>query len=391
MEKISTNDEYSAVTIVSGMIFGEAKKDQDRARWYGPDQIACVCDGVTSSPQSGRAAELVTQFAPIMYGSNNKNNLQTICDLLINLRKEYQQSEAVLPESISTSMKKMLHKIMQEKKAISFQTTMTAAKFECMNKTVTANILRCGDSAFFAFSGEGELLSSSLNFNPDNNNSSLYDSFYFRSGDQLLVRFEGLLSNNEDLAKNSRIKKEHTKNWLVCNPIEICSCNTNTLEECSWNLPKLSLNKTDHLLIPKFLYGTQLFSKGERYFVLDYSSAIRVISSNKPYPEQQKIIQRGSTTEVLPDHFYQDRIESYKDCFPVKTHFVLCSDGFYNSFSEAKHMCDWLQDNARLLKNPEKRQPVLRELHSNLNSKTGDDDISFIWIYPKSEELPKSN
>lgn len=378
------------------MLFGEAEKDQDRARWYGPDQIACVCDGVTSSPQSGRAAELVTQFAPIMYDSNNKNNLQTICDLLITLRKEYQQNETVLPEIESTPMQKMLDKIMQEKKAISFQTTMTAAKFECMNKTVTANILKCGDSGFFAFSDEGELLSSSLNFNPDNNNSSLYDSFHFRYGDQLLVRFEGLLDNNEDLVKNSQIKKEHTKNWLVCSPIEVCSCNTNTLEECSMNLPKLSLNKTDHILIPKFLYGTELFSKGERYFVLDYSSAIRVISSNKLYPEQQKIIQRGSTTEVLPDHFYQGRIESYKDCFPFNTHFVLCSDGFYNSFCEAKQIWDWLQENARHLKNPEKRLPVLKELHSNLNAKTGDDDISFIWIYPKhryspkSEELPKN-
>ena len=393
-DRMPTANTYAALTIVSPMMFGEDEKDQDRARWYGPGQIACICDGVTSSPRSGRGAELVTSFAPIMYDGKNEDNLRTICNLLMTLRKEYQQSETVFPDETSPAMQKILRKVMQEKKATSFQTTLVAAKLVRSEKAVSARILKCGDSAFFAFSDEGELLSSSFTRGPHNNRaakdkqiqSSLSDGMSFGPGDQILIRIEGLLSNDTNLAQRTQIKYKHLNNWLVCTPIEICGRGAYPIENRLPVLPRLSLGAAEHLLVPKYLYGTQLTSKGQRYRVLDYSSTIRVIAGAGD--EQNIITQRGSTTMVLPDHFYKGYVESYEDRFPLGTQFVLCSDGFYSGFSDARCLWEWLRDNARTLSHKDKRQPVLKWLHSQVNAKSGDDDISFVWAYPRKTDVP---
>ena len=207
-DKMPTANAYAALAIVSPMMFGEDEKDQDRARWYGPGQRACVCDGVTSSPCSGEAAELVASHTPIMFDGNSKDKLQTVCDLLMARRKECQQSEMVFPDGTSPAMQNILRKVMQEKRASSFQTTLVAAEFVCSEKAMSAHILKCGDSAFFAFSNEGELLSSSLAHGPHNNratqnkhnHSSLFDGMSFGPGDEILVRIEGILCDDKKLA-----------------------------------------------------------------------------------------------------------------------------------------------------------------------------------------------
>jgi len=395
-DRMPTANTYAALTIVSPMMFGEDEKDQDRARWFGPGQIACVCDGVSSSPCSDEAAELVTSYAPIMFDGNRENNLRTICNLLMARRKEYQQSEMVLPDGTSPVMQNILRKVMQEKKATGFQTTLVAAKLVCSEKTVSAHILKCGDSAFFAFSDEGELLSSSLTHGPHNNRaakdkqiqSSLFDGMSFGPGDQILVRIEGLLYNDKNLSQRTQIKYKHLKNWLVCTPIEICGRGAHPIENRSPALRRLSLRPADRLLVPRYLYGTQLTSKGKRYRVLDYSSTIRVISMEGTGDEQNKITQRGSTTMVLPDHFYKGYVESYEDRFPLGTQFVLCSDGFYSGFSNARCLWEWLRNNSSALSHKDERQPVLKRLHSQVNAKSGDDDISFVWVYPRKTDVP---
>ncbi len=395
-DRMPTTNTYTALRIVSPLMFGEDEKDQDRARWYGPGQIVCVCDGVKSSPCSGRGAELVTLFAPIMYDGKNEDNLRTICNLLMTLREEYQQSETVFPDGTSPAMQKILRKVMQEKKATSFQTTLVAAKLVCSEKAVSAHILKCGDSAFFAFSDEGELLSSSLTHGPHNNRaakgkriqSPLFDGMSFGPGDQILVRIEGLLSNDKDLAQRAQIKYKHLKNWLVCTPIEICGCGARPIEKRSPALRRLSLRPAGRLLVPRYLYGTQLTSKGKRYRVLDYSSTIRVISMEGAGAKQNKITQRGSVTMVLPDHFYRGYVESYEDRFPLGTQFVLCSDGFYSGFSDARCLWEWIRNNASALSHKDERQPVLKRLHSQVNAKSGDDDISFVWAYPSKSDVP---
>ncbi len=391
-----TANTYNALTIVSAMMLGDDKKDQDRARWYGPGQVACVCDGLTSSPCSGQGAKLVTSFAPIIFDDDSEDKIQTMCNLLMALREEYQQSDLIIPDGTSPAMQDVLRKVVQEKRASSFQTTMVAMKIVRYEKTVTANILKCGDSAFFAFSHEGELLTSSLTHNPyknrsienkRNNSSFSFDGMSFGPGYQILVRVEGLLSHCKALAQQTQIRYKHLKNWLVCTPIEVCGLGTYPIDKGASALPRLFLRPADHLLLPKYLYGTQLTSKGQRYRVLDYSSTIRVLSAEGIGASRSRIAQRGSTTIVLPDHFYGGYVESYQDTFPLGTHFVLCSDGFYSGFSDAGSLWKWLRGNARALLHKDGKKAVLKRLHSDLEAKGGDDDISFVWAYPRKADV----
>jgi serine/threonine protein phosphatase PrpC len=90
---------------------------------------------------------------------------------------------------------------------------------------------------------------------------------------------------------------------------------------------------------------------------------------------------------VLPDHFYDGLVESYQDHFPLGTNFVLCSDGFYNCFSETGDMWQWLTEHSRALSNMEEKELVLQQLHNQLDKKRGDDDISFIWTFPSKENV----
>jgi len=387
----TSTDRYDALMVVSPMMFGEDGKDQDRARWYGPGQIACVCDGVSSSPCSGQAAELVVSHAPILFDGRGIDRLRTVCDLLTAWRREYQQSELAFPEGITPAMRETLQKVAKEMQATSFQTTIVAAQIDCREKVVSVHILQCGDSAFFAFSDQGQLLSSSLTSGPDNNNAIRNKSdnrlrpfgrMRFGPGDQILVRIEGSFANYRELAQRTQIRDKHRKNWLVCSAIETCTTGTYPMDSNRSPLHSLSVRPGDYLLVPRFLYGTQLTSKGQHYRVLDYSSSIRVLSTEKPDTLYNRIVQRGTTTKVLPDHFYSGHVDSYVDHFPLGTHFLLCSDGLYSSFSDARCLWQWLRDNVRALSHKEERQPVLKKLHSQLNDRSGDDDIAFVWAYP---------
>ena len=210
-------------------------------------------------------------------------------------------------------------------------------------------------------------------------------------GDQILVRVEGVLSKYKELAQKTQIKNEHRKNWLVCKPIEVCSQGKHQIDICPVANRTLFVSPSDHLLVPKYLYGTQLTSKGHRYRVLDYSSTIRVISADGKDDSHSRIAQLSTTTRVLPDHFYAGYVESYQDTFPPGTHFVLCSDGFYGCFSDAKDMWRWLQDNAQALSHKDERKTALKRLHSTLSARSGDDDISFVWVYPPEKDIPQTS
>ena len=102
------------------------------------------------------------------------------------------------------------------------------------------------------------------------------------------------------------------------------------------------------------------------------------------------IAQYGSTTMVLPDHFYCGYYDYFQDRFPLGTHFILASDGFYSAFSDSKDLWNWLQDNKQLLADKTKSREILEQLHSTLSVKTSDDDISFVWAYPHDTEFKKA-
>ena len=112
-----TASPYGAMTMVSPMMLGEEQKDQDRARFFGPGLVGCVCDGVTSSPHSTQAAERVASFAPILFEKDIRARLRTICDLLMAYRREFQATDLAMPYEMSEPMRVMLTQALREKQA----------------------------------------------------------------------------------------------------------------------------------------------------------------------------------------------------------------------------------------------------------------------------------
>jgi len=392
-DNISTTAGYTALTIVSPLMFGDDSKDQDRALWDGSGQVGCVCDGVSSSPDSAEAARLVTLFAPALFNGNTHERLAMLCDLLMIQRRQCQDSDTVFfPEGTSPAMQDILRKVVKQKRADSFQTTMIAARFITEEKVVLADVIKCGDSAFFAFTSQGQLLTSSLAFpsNPKNDKeqtkfSSVPKNIYFGPGDEILIRVEGPLCQYPDLADQAEIKAEHTKNWLVCSPVDGSDEDDKTRNENLLELKVLSLSPSDRLLVPRYLYGKELTCRNREYRSLRYSSAIRPIFSAESIASIIRFGKRSSSTLVLPDHFYCGCFDSFRDRFPPQTQFILCSDGFYRCFSNWQQLWTWLQENAAGLNDNDQRETILEQLHADLHAKSSDDDISFIWVQPNTE------
>jgi hypothetical protein len=375
------------MTVVSPMMFGEEQKDQDRARFFGPGLVGCVCDGVTSSPRSEKAAELVTSLAPTLFGGSLRERLGMVCDLLTVHRQEFQAAHVAAPQDVPEAMRTMIEEIFREKQAISFQTTMVATRIRPNRGQVVVDVLRCGDSALLVYSADGELLSSSL-APPVGRGEGRYDRFHsrrfrFGSGDQILVRVEGSLGAYESRAANSGISDRYAENWIVCTPVDAC----HKAKASPSRSPALVLGPDDRLLVPRYLYGQALESQGQEYRCLDYSSTIRIWPTSPPGVWTDGIEHRGSVTAVLPDHFYSGHYDCYEDRFPGGTHFVLCSDGFYSAFATASEMWAWLQENKDVLAKVQEREPKLTELHHRLHEKGGDDDMSFVWMSPASSAV----
>ena len=381
------NCKYSAITIVSPMFSNGEFKNQDRVRWFGPDQIACVCDGVTSSPYSGNGAEYVTIAMPSVFSGDIITRLEMVADILMKYRIEACAETPVISDGkYSPNMQKMLLDIIRQKNTSSFQTTVIAARFSCNESYVTADIIKCGDSAFFAFSENGLLLSSSLQFNNQpSETASNPKQMTFGPGDEILVRVEGRLSEYKELAQKSGIKPEFAKNWLVCAPVDSCkekhSPENNLLE-----IKALCLNEDDKLVVPEYLYGRMLASQGKHYRILSFSSTIKALSPRISEISKSGFNGKGSATNVLPDHFYSGNFDLFKDSFPIGSNSVLCSDGFYSAFDDFCDLHSWLKENEQGLGNPSGREKIMAELHSKLGKKSSDDDISFIWIMPNKGE-----
>jgi len=323
-----------------------------------------------------------------------------LCDLLMAHRHECQQNNIVFSKDTPKVMRDMLAKVVQEKRAMSFQTTIIAAQFISSIKGITANIIKCGDSAFFSCSPEGELLTSSLAVSTNGQSldepieeKQLYSfeskRIAFGPEDEILVRVESRLSQCQSIAEKSGIENKHWENWLVCAPVDACKAGNPNRHATLSERRSLILKPSDLLLVPRFLYGTQLTSQGQRYQVIRYSSTIRPVISTKTPTVTNSFNDHNPTTMVLPDHFYRGCYDLFQDQFPPQTHFVLCSDGFYGSFPGWQQLWTWLQENADRLRNDEEREAILQELHADLHARGSDDDISFIWVRPKNSLLTK--
>jgi len=389
----STSEPYTATIVVSPMMYGEEPKNQDRARWSGPDQTACVGDGVTTSPQAEKAAELAVSFGPGIFKGNTKERMSMLNDLLITQRREYMQQGVKIPTHIPKSMHTMLQQAIESKMEDSYQTTLIAAQFTCDTHGVNARVVSCGDSGILAISPESGLLFSSVRSKwinckanaPHQGTVLVPNGMRFGPGDEILVKIEGCLSQYKSLARRTDLKEQFRPNWLVCRPVEV-SHNQGSSTRHAIESRTLFLGANDRLLVPKYLWGQQLVSQEERFQLLRYSSAIKPIVCDEVNDFRGRFDRSTSATKVLPDHFLGGHFDYVKDRFPLGTEFILCSDGLYSSFYDAGELWTWLKDHAKSLLDENERQPLLKQLHHRLDATVGDDDISFVWVYPKANQ-----
>lgn len=91
-------------------------------------------------------------------------------------------------------------------------------------------------------------------------------------------------------------------------------------------------------------------------------------------------------TPVLPDS-YDDaagHVILERELYSEDVNLLLCTDGFYDGFENFKEMHGWLEGHRAELEDEAARAACLAELHRNLERKKGDDDISFVWLYPSA-------
>jgi len=387
----TTEDEFDALVVVSPACEGQDTKDQDRARWSAPMRVAAVCDGVTSSPYSAAAAKLAAEMSPMLFGGNTEERMRALSELLIARRLEAQRARVDPPSSTPEPMRRMLQEVAQEQLRAAFQTTLVAACMTPADEAISVEVLRCGDSAFFAFSQAGELLASSLAWAPKADRETHTDRIYadpepvrFGPGDELLVRIIGTASDRPLFAELARISPTNTDKWLVCVPLHRRH-NAVAREERNGETPILSLGRGDLVLVPYYLVKSIADLKDSEYRQVRYSAVIRPISSSGTPSPKVGFEDKGSVTAVLPDHFYSRRWVHLQDRFPSKAHFVLASDGFYGSFDDPGGLWEWLQANEADLRNSRRQDKVLHDLHKRLNTRKGDDDISFVWVCPHKQ------
>ena len=372
---------FNIISVVSPSVFGGETKNQDRVTFDSQTLTACVCDGVTSSPHSEGAASIVSEFAPVIFNSKTAN-LKTLSDLLVSKRKTAIDVGVTVDASMPDTMKRVVLDATQHKLRYSYQTTLVAAKFLPSENYINVRTVSCGDSGLFTFSSNGELLTTNM-LNAEGHIGKIDQSsgkkIPFGPGSELVTKVIGTLSDYPNLVKQS--KKLNPNNWLLCKPV--CSRNSNEGKPESEKTAKLWLRPTDLLLAPKYLATKPLDPQYQDFRSLPFSKLIRRITSSHIDGLEFHLDLQGNTTNVLPDHYYTGQWEYEEEKFPTDTSFLLCSDGFYRRFPKSDQMWRWLRTNQKKLSLEKQKEELMFDLHDQLNQKSGDDDISFIWITPK--------
>ncbi len=390
--KSTGNQRYEAICVVSPLEFGDDKKDQDRATWDDHRQVACVCDGVSASPDCAIGAQIVSSRIASIFDGDIHDGLRGVSELLLTQRQRSLESgKVILPPDTPPAMQTLLKDIIQEKRTYAFQTTAIAGKFEHEADHIAAHIIACGDSALFAFSPQSKLLFSTLAMDSkkrghqngrDSPAETPPDAIVFGPGEQVLVEVEGPLTAFRELAKTAGIQPRHRCNWMVCAAVRKLPERRDNRQRHFSHTNAMWLSPNDKLLVPRFLNGAELGSKNRPYFCLSYSTTIQSLSSEDAVEPIADFSRRGTTTKVLPDHFYTGGYSVLKEPFPKGTQFLLCSDGLYSSFTNWAELATWLRVNETGLADPRRRDEIMTDLHSQLTARRGDDDISFVWVRP---------
>ena len=120
--------------------------------------------------------------------------------------------------------------------------------------------------------------------------------------------------------------------------------------------------------------------------MVSYSTRVRLVTAVNEQNHNLSLAKHNPATAVLPDHFLSGQWSYVEERFPTDSQFVLATDGFYSAFPDSKALWCWLQDHGHELEDEESRERILLELHQQLHAKSGDDDISFVWVRPRQDE-----
>jgi len=381
-------DNLDAVTVVSPMTDKGQEKDQDRATWHSPRQVACVCDGVTSSPFSEKAAVDVTTLSPTLFSGDIEQRLGFVCDLLYSRREEKLATGVQTPAGTTDAMTGLLLEAAHEKLKQSFQTTITAAQFELLQNAIKVSVVQCGDSMFIAFGPKSEpLWCSPPSFDSVESTPSQGENrwqpaaeFTFGPGDEVLVAIDSSLAQNPSLAQRMQIAPKYRRGFYVCQILMMCrpaQSQTAIDPVSTW-----TLRHGDRIVVPKYLIGRVTKAAGCCCAVVPYS---RMIRNTQGHTAPPRLCRGGAVTAVLPDHFQSGRWSYFADVFPRDTEFVACSDGFADCFEGISEMASWLKKHRQTILDPNERTTVFSELHEQLRQGGHDDDISFVWIFPSDQ------
>jgi len=382
--------DYRAITVVSPMCEEGEQKNQDRAYWFPSESVGVVCDGVTTSPSAEKAAEFVARFCKVLFNGSIRERLNVLADLLVEQRLEETRREIALPAGTSPAMQNMLASVAKENAAHGFQTTVVAMSTVASNGVVRTQVVQCGDSAFFALSPDGSLLTASIGMSqwgasgarsgdPADAQTGGHE-IPFGPGDELLAKVVGSGKNRQDLLKDEGIRTPES--WMLCRPIELRSHSKEITPGSKGHGVKLLLGQGDLLLAPKYLATPSRDQRFIGYCVLPFARMIRVVRPEAARQSALRFDHAGSVTAVLPDDFYTDHWQHFEDRYPPDTHFVLASDGFYRAFTDVGELWEWLKAAQSHLLDPTRRDGLLDALHTQLRARSSDDDISFVWAYP---------
>jgi serine/threonine protein phosphatase PrpC len=114
----------------------------------------------------------------------------------------------------------------------------------------------------------------------------------------------------------------------------------------------------------------------------------KLLYNNINISNEKDQFRRGSPfVAVLPDGFDEETGNVLFDFeeYPEDVQLLLCSDGLYDGFLNFEGLRAWLSERRLKLVDSTLRQGCLGELHHNLTQNGADDDISFIWLYPKKD------
>jgi len=241
-----------------------------------------------------------------------------------------------------------------------------------------ADVIRCGDSGFFAFSGTGHLLAQSPARSKESRTpkeeSSQFDQgiLRFGPGDQLLVKAEGSLKDIPEYCDDAVTGQLQASNWIVCQPIDQVDRTSRSDDR-----DKYVITKNDRLLVPRYLLGNALVGSND-YRQIRFHRAVRRVGDRRP----TALTDARVATEALPDHADGTGVEYFRELYPSDAHFLLASDGLFEAFDTAEELWSWLNANQSDLEEPDRQTHLVEALHNRLRARKGDDDISFVWIRP---------